>query len=77
MKLLVDGEMVDKVNSRLLVKRQAAEKVMAEWEALMTGAPRWWPDQGDDAHREKVRSAEKALVEEVQRRATTQTASSN
>jgi len=62
MKILVDGEVVEKVNERMHGNRLAAERVVELWETKMSGAPSWWPSQGDENHRHRLRMAEKVLA---------------
>lgn len=64
MKILVDGELVDKINDRLLANQRQAQVLVDLWEVTMSKAPKWWPKQGDSVHMEKMRNAEKLLLEE-------------
>jgi hypothetical protein len=64
MAILVDGELVEKVNPRLLAAQEAAQRVMAAYQAKAHNAPQWWPAQGDQRHQDRMRAAEKALIDE-------------
>jgi hypothetical protein len=35
-----------------------------QWQLKMSKAPKWWPKQGDASHMEKMRNAEKLLLDE-------------
>ena len=67
MKVLIDGEMAEVVNERKLAEREAALRAAAAHDAATAGAPRWWPDAGDQRQRDRVRAAEKVLLEEEAR----------
>ena len=58
---------MSQVSERLLAQRTAAQAVVAAWEAKLSAAPTWWPEQGGDLHRERLREAEKALLAEEAR----------
>jgi hypothetical protein len=64
MTILVDGELVEKVNPRLLAAKEAAEAVMASHQTKARNAPKWWPAQGGQRHKDRIRAAEKVLLEE-------------
>lgn len=61
-KILVDGEVVETVSERLLKQRNEATQTLKRWEEKMSDAPSWWPEQGDEAHRARIRRSEKILA---------------
>jgi hypothetical protein len=67
MKILVDGEVVEKVNERLLAQRRASEAKIDSWGLKMASAPKWWPAQGDELHQSRMRACEKILLDEWMR----------
>jgi len=64
MKILVDGELVDKINDRLLANQKAAQEIVDIWSAKLAKAPKWWPSQGSNEHKERIRNAERLLLDE-------------
>lgn len=64
MKILVDGEIVETINERLLLQNEAAQVVLNAWEVKMGNSPKWWIEQGSAKHQRRMRAVEKVLLEE-------------
>ena len=58
------GKTVQQLNERLLLKTQAAQKIVDKWDMKMKNSPNWWPDQGDPEHQQRIRAAEKIILKE-------------
>ncbi len=67
MTVLVDGEMVEVVNERLVLRQAELKLKLGKWKNVMENAPKWWPEQGSESHQERIRFAEKILIEERHR----------